>query len=237
MKSPVVELRDVSKIYQSAGRDGAGVRNVSLGVAGGELVLLLGPSGSGKTTLLTLMAGLLAPTGGSVVVEGRDLARLSPLDLQRMRARRIGVVFQTFNLLDPLTVAENLHVVLKFAGRRSSEAARISGALLEEFGIGHLARQHPSRLSQGEKQRVAIARAVANEPALILADEPTASLDSGNGLHVIEMLQRYARGRGRAVVVATHDLRLKACADRIFCIRDGVIPGAGVENDAGLTKS
>jgi putative ABC transport system ATP-binding protein len=221
MTTPVVRLRDVSKRYHSAGRDGAGVRGISFDVAEGELVLLLGPSGSGKTTILTLMAGLLAPTQGIVAVEGRELGGLEPVELQRLRARRIGVVFQSFNLLEPLTIAENLQIALKFAGWGRAEAFRRGMDLLGEFGIAHLAREHPSCLSQGEQQRAAIARAVACDPVLILADEPTASLDSGNGLHVIELLRRYASRGNRAVVVATHDLRLTECADRVFRLRDG----------------
>jgi putative ABC transport system ATP-binding protein len=221
MTAPVARLRDVSKRYHSAGRDGAGVHGISFDVAEGELLLLLGPSGSGKTTILTLMAGLLAPTEGMVAVEGRALAELSPAELQQLRARRIGVVFQSFNLLEPLTIVENLQIALAFAGRRGAGASRRAMDLLGEFGITHLAREHPSCLSQGEQQRAAIARAVACDPALILADEPTASLDSGNGLHVIELLRRYASRGNRAVVVATHDLRLTECADRVFRLQDG----------------
>ena len=235
MTTPVVQLRDVSKSYRSVGRDGAGVRGISLDVREGELVLLLGPSGSGKTTILTLMAGLLAPTRGTVSVDGRELARLAPAELQRLRARRIGVVFQSFNLLDPLTVAENVQIALGFAGWRASDACRKTLELLGEFGIAHLARERPSRLSQGEKQRVAIARAVAGEPALILADEPTASLDSVNGLHVIELLRGYACRGGRAVVVATHDLRLTECADRVFRLRDGELISPGEKSDAAIS--
>jgi putative ABC transport system ATP-binding protein len=237
MTTPVVQLRDVSKSYRSAGREGAGVRGISFDVREGELVLLLGPSGSGKTTILTLMAGLLAPTGGTVAVDGRELALLHPAELQRLRAQKIGVVFQSFNLLDTLTVSENLQIALGFAGWRGFDASRRALELLGEFGIAHLARERPSRLSQGEQQRAAIARAVACEPALILADEPTASLDSGNGLRVIELLRRYACRGGRAVVVATHDLRLRECADRIFRLRDGEILPPGAEFDAGMTTS
>jgi putative ABC transport system ATP-binding protein len=229
MNTALAELREVSKVYRSTGRDGAGVRNISMKIFEGELVLLLGPSGSGKTTLLTLMAGLLAPTGGVVLVEGRDLSCCSPAELQRLRARRIGVVFQAFNLIDSLTVAENIQIALGFGGMKSPEAALKARLLLAEFGIGHLAGERPDRLSHGEKQRLSVARAVANEPALILADEPTASLDSDNGLRVFRLLQYYARERGRGVVVATHDLRLQECADRVLCMRDGELCGPGVE--------
>jgi putative ABC transport system ATP-binding protein len=223
MNGPVVELKQAGKTYQAAGRGIVGVMDVDLTVEEGKLVLLLGPSGSGKTTLLTLMAGLVAPSSGSVSIGGRRLDRLLPVELQRMRARNIGVVFQAFNLIDALTALENVALVLRFAGTARRDSILAAETILDRIGIGHLGSQPTSRLSQGEKQRVAIARAVANDPFLLLADEPTASLDSEHGLEIIEILRRYARESQAAVVVSTHDPRLTAFADQIVRISDGKV--------------
>ena len=223
MNGPVVELKQAGKTYQAAGRGIVGVMDVDLTVEEGKLVLLLGPSGSGKTTLLTLMAGLVAPSSGSVSIGGRRLDRLLPVELQRMRARNIGVVFQAFNLIDALTALENVALVLRFAGTARRDSIVAAQTILVRIGIGHLGSQPTSRLSQGEKQRVAIARAVANDPFLLLADEPTASLDSEHGLEIIEILRRYARESQAAVVVSTHDPRLTAFADQIVRISDGKV--------------
>jgi len=229
MNRPVVELKDAGKTYQAAGRGTVGVMDVNLSVEPGNLLLLLGPSGSGKTTLLTLMAGLVAPSGGTVSIGGKRLDYLTPGELQRMRARNIGVVFQTFNLIDALTAAENVALVLRFAGTGRREAVLRAQRMLESIGIGHLAAQPTAELSQGEKQRVAVARAIANRPYLLIADEPTASLDSGHGLEIIDILHNYARESDAAVVVSTHDPRLASFADQIVRLCDGrVTHEAGV---------
>jgi putative ABC transport system ATP-binding protein len=221
MNGPVVELQQAGKTYQAAGRGTVGVTGVDLKVEAGKLVLLLGPSGSGKTTLLTLMAGLVAPSAGTVAIGGRRLDALSLVELQRLRARNIGVVFQAFNLIDALTALENVALVLRFAGKGRRDSLVAAHTVLAGIGIGYLGAQLTSQLSQGEKQRVAIARAVANKPALLLADEPTASLDSENGLGIIGILHRYARDSQAAVVVSTHDPRLAAFADQIVRLGDG----------------
>jgi putative ABC transport system ATP-binding protein len=169
------------------------------------------------------MAGLVAPSSGSVSIGGRRLDRLLPVELQRMRARNIGVVFQAFNLIDALTALENVALVLRFAGTARRDSILAAETILDRVGIGHLGSQPASRLSQGEKQRVAIARAVANDPFLLLADEPTASLDSEHGLEIIEILRRYARESQAAVVVSTHDPRLTAFAYQIVRISDGKV--------------
>jgi putative ABC transport system ATP-binding protein len=223
MNAPVVELVHAGKTYHAAGRGLVGVTDVDLSVEAGKLILLLGPSGSGKTTLLTLMAGLVAPSAGSVSIGGRRLDTLSLVELQRMRARSIGVVFQAFNLIDALTALENVALVLRFAGAHRRDSLVAAQAILVRIGIGHLGAQPTSQLSQGEKQRVAIARAVANSPVLLLADEPTASLDSGHGLEIIEILRRYACESGAAVIVSTHDPRLASFADQILRLSDGKV--------------
>jgi len=221
MSSPIAELKQAGKLYRADGRGTVGVRDVNLDIWKGTLTLLLGPSGSGKTTLIALMAGLLAPTSGSVEIEGCPINRLSISDLQRLRARRIGVAFQTFNLIDVLTAAENVALSLRFAGAARRESIRRAEEILRQVGIGHLSRQFTSELSQGEKQRVAIARAIANNPVLLLADEPTASLDSENGIEIIELLLAYAHRSQAGVVVATHDPRIEDRADRVVNLKDG----------------
>jgi putative ABC transport system ATP-binding protein len=220
---PSVELRGASKVYQAKGRGTAGLMSTDLQVWPGELVLLVGPSGSGKTTLLTLAAGVVAPSGGQVFIEGQGLEGLNTAALQRLRARRIGFVFQAFNLFDVLTALENVTMILRFSGLSHAKAEGRARDVLEEIGILQLSAQFPSQLSQGEKQRVALARAIAARPGILLADEPTASLDSLNGLEVIRTLQRYARTQGAAVLASTHDLRLAECADRVLTLSDGRI--------------
>lgn len=221
--APAIELRGASKIYQVAGRGTTGLMPTDLVITPGELVLLVGPSGSGKTTLLTLAAGLVAPTAGSITIGGERLDGMTATALQRLRARRIGFVFQAFNLVEALTALENVSLVLRFSGLARGDAERRAREVLEEIGILHLSAQFPAQLSQGEKQRVAVARAVAARPALLLADEPTASLDTENGLEVIRALHRYARTHSAAVLAATHDLRLTDFADRVLTLSDGRI--------------
>lgn len=228
--TPLCEMTGISKSY---GAGGIAVRDISLAVAPGELVLLVGPSGSGKTTLLTLMAGLLRPDAGTVRLFGADVTRSTPSAMQRLRSRRIGFVFQTFHLLDALTAVENVALALRFGGVRESDAIRRARTLLAERGIGHLAGKKPSAMSQGEKQRVAITRAVANQPDLILADEPTASLESAQGAAIIALLREYAAGT-RSVVVATHDLRMCDHATRVLRIEDGRIVTGSPANAAPL---
>jgi putative ABC transport system ATP-binding protein len=187
----------------------------------------MGPSGSGKTTLLTIVAGLQRPTSGVVELFGRRIRDYSSRDLQRLRARRIGFVFQTFRLMDALTVMENVELVMKFAraeGRRSRSRA---SSLLCTLGIGHLARARPTALSQGEKQRVALARALANGPELILADEPTANLSSTQGLEVLRLLHEHVKRSNRCALVASHDERIVRYADRVLYLEDGSFAAPG----------
>jgi putative ABC transport system ATP-binding protein len=218
--APLCELVGVTRSY---GSGSPAVRGVSLDVAPGEVLALVGPSGSGKTTLLTLIAGLLRPDAGTVRLFGEDPAACPADRMQQIRARRIGFVFQTFHLIDAMTAVENVALALRFGGVPGPEAHRRARALLVERGIEHLAQKKPGAMSQGEKQRVAIARATANHPDLILADEPTASLETGQGLAIIRLLQGYASAPGRSVVVATHDLRMAEYATRILRIEDGCV--------------
>jgi len=218
---PMVQLFDVTKLYGTNSHWSAGVRNVSLAARSGELVLLLGPSGSGKTTLLTLIAGLIQPTSGTVELFGENILGFTQTALQELRAQRIGFVFQTFHLIDSLTAAENVELALRFGGKTRSQASHRARELLDQLDIGSLSRKLPPTLSQGEKQRVAIARAFANNPDLIIADEPTASLESTQGFEIIRRLRDYARKFSRCVIVASHDARIITFADRIIQLKDG----------------
>ena len=219
----VVRLSNVSKAFGINSHLTIAVRDVSLSLCSGELVLLFGPSGSGKTTLLTLMAGLIEPTHGTVFLFGDDVQQYSEDELQKLRARRLGFIFQNFLLIDSLSVVENVMLVLRFAGKNGAEAASAAGHLLRRFEIDHLAERSPLRISQGEKQRVAIARAIASGAQLIIADEPTASLESNQGLEILLLLRRLAKEENKCVVVASHDLRLVEYADRVIRMRDGTI--------------
>ena len=211
----MISARSVVKEYD-AGVVVRAVDDVSLDVARGEIVLIIGPNGSGKTTLLSMLGGLVRPTSGSVVVDGRALHELPERELEMFRLKRVGFVFQTFRLLDALSVRENVQLVHELAG----ETRTVDG-ILDRVGALHLANRNTRMLSGGEKQRVAIARALANDPAIILADEPTGSLDSAAGEAAIALLCDSARSDGRAVVIVSHDTRIAHHADRVVRMMDG----------------
>jgi putative ABC transport system ATP-binding protein len=223
LAAPIVRLDGVTKVFNGSGHPTAAVRGVSLEARRGETLLLMGPSGSGKTTLLTLIAGLVRPTSGRVSLFGRGIEEYSARELQTLRAGRIGFIFQTFLLIDSLTAAENVEIVLRFGRKRRTERAARTRELLRELGLEHLAGRFPAVMSQGEKQRVAIARALANDAELIIADEPTGSLETRQALGIIGLLHEQAVRRNTALIVASHDLRLKDYADRTLYLRDGII--------------
>lgn len=228
-----VMLDGVNKIFLDGGQKFHAVKNLQLSASPGELLVLLGPSGSGKTTLLTLIAGLLSPTSGKILLFGRFVEDYSQRELQSMRAKRIGFIFQNFLLIDSIPAIDNIAMVLRFSGVRRSEAAVRAGKLLHQFNIEYLAGKLPSTLSQGEKQRVAVARAIANNPELIIADEPTASLEASQGFDIIKLLHNYAHQEDRCVIVATHDLRIADLADRVISLVDGEIQ---VESSGAFVK-
>ncbi|MEU8920613.1 ABC transporter ATP-binding protein [Kitasatospora sp. NPDC048545] len=215
---PVIELNGVSRHYAGAR---AALDGVTLSVRAGESVAVLGPSGSGKSTLLNLVAGLDRPSAGTVTVAGIRVDRLGEAASARYRRATIGMVFQFFNLLDDLTVADNVVLAGELAGVPRAEARRRAGELLESLGIDRHARAHPGRLSGGERQRVAVARALMNRPTLLLADEPTGALDSASGEDVKELF-RDLHEEGQTVLLVTHDLSLaEDCATRTVRMRDG----------------
>jgi putative ABC transport system ATP-binding protein len=221
--APIVCLAKVTKTFNDSVHPTTAVREVSLEAIPGELVLLLGPSGSGKTTLLTLIAGLSEPSAGTILLYGKNINQFTPDELQRLRAKRIGFIFQTFLLIDSLTVRENVDVVLRFNGCKRADRSTKTQSLLRRLRIEHLADKFPGTLSQGEKQRAAIARAIANDAKLIIADEPTGSLETKQGIEIIRLLHSQAKEENKCVIVASHDLRLREFADRILRMVDGVI--------------
>jgi len=221
MSRSLVEVRGLARDFGAGRTLVHAVRDVDLDVGPGELALVMGPSGSGKTTLLTMLGGLLRPTRGRIVIDGVDIATQPQRALARIRRERIGFVFQSFNLLDTLSALENVAVALDIAGRHGRPARRRARDLLVEAGLEGRLDLRAQYLSGGERQRVAIARALANEPDLLLADEPTANLDSEHGQEVTRLLRELASVRGVATVTVSHDERLVAVADAVYDLRDG----------------
>ncbi|HEY9607386.1 MAG TPA: ABC transporter ATP-binding protein [Allocoleopsis sp.] len=199
------------------------LKGIDLDIKSGDIQLLMGPSGSGKTTLLSILAGLLTPTTGNVHLLGEDITRMSRTKLAQFRLQNIGFIFQDFNLFPALTAAENVEVVLNFKGIRGQRARYVAQSLLEQVGLGLHGNQRPKDLSGGQKQRVAIARALAGNPKLIMADEPTAALDSHSGHNVIEILRRLAKEGGCTVLMVTHDPRIADVADNVAYLEDGIL--------------
>ena len=226
----MIHVRDVVMRLSSGGRAVTVLDGVDLDVARGECVAITGPSGSGKSTLLGLIAGLDAPTSGTVQVDGVELTRLGEDALAHFRRDRIGFVFQSFHLIPTLTAAENVAIPLELAGVREARAR--AAVLLDDVGLAPRAHHYPSQLSGGEQQRVALARAVARAPGLGLADEPTGNLDSATGGAIIELLLRLNRERGSTLLLVTHDAALAAQADRQIALRDGRVVAPAVDRAA-----
>ena len=221
MTASTLQITHVSKCYGSGATEVAAVRDVSLLIAPGEIVLIMGPSGSGKTTLLSMLGALLRPTSGEIRLNGDVISALKENRLPGIRLRKFGFVFQDFNLLSALTALENVAIVAELSGTRGKEARRKAGDLLTGLGLDERLNFLPEKLSGGEKQRVAIARALVNDPALILADEPTANLDSKIGHEIMRLLRQIAKEQGRSVVIVSHDQRIKDIADRVLWLEDG----------------
>lgn len=222
---PIIEAKGVRKVYRGDGVETEALKGVDLVVEAGEFTALVGPSGSGKSTLLHLLAGLDLPTEGEVWVGGVLLSRLSRGERARVRLERIGLVFQAYNLLPVLTALENAAFVLELRGVSRMERERRALEALEALGLKDKARRFPRQLSGGEQQRVAVARALAAEPLIVLADEPTANLDSKTGLALIERMKALNRERGVTFLFSTHDPRLLEHVKRIVRLEDGAIVG------------
>jgi putative ABC transport system ATP-binding protein len=231
----MIELRGVSKTVQSGTHPLTILHPLDLSVPAGECLAIVGPSGSGKSTLLGLIAGLDSPSSGSITIDGTDITKLDEDSLARLRGEKIGFVFQFFHLVPSLTALENILVPMEIAKRR--DARTRAQTLLDEVGLHDRGHHYPSQLSGGEQQRIAIARALANDPPLILADEPTGNLDTNNGQHILDLLLQVRRARGVTLVVVTHDPSTAAIADVRLALRDGrpvpdlttVAAAAGVE--------
>ena len=215
----MIDLRGVSKTVDSGGRPLTILHALDLSIASGQFVAIVGPSGSGKSTLLGLLAGLDAPSTGQILIDGVDITRLGEDELARLRGEKIGFVFQFFHLVPALTAFENILVPMEIAGRRDGVVR--ARELLDEVGLSDRGHHYPSQLSGGEQQRVAIARALANDPPIVLADEPTGNLDSTTGRHIIELLLAVRRTRRSTLVLVTHDVELAALADARLVLRDG----------------
>jgi putative ABC transport system ATP-binding protein len=219
----VVDVRSVEKHFGDGPDRIHALRQVNLKAYAGEILMLVGPSGCGKTTLLSAMAGTLRVESGEIHVFGKALHRMSGGELTRFRAKHIGFIFQQFNLIPTLSVAENIGIPLLIQGCPRGETLKRARAALDAVGLGERWKESPNKLSGGQQQRVAIARALVHEPPLVICDEPTAALDSHNGEIVLELFRNVARSPGRAVIIVTHDNRIFSYADRIARMDDGEI--------------
>jgi putative ABC transport system ATP-binding protein len=244
-RGETLQITHVTKRYGFGATEVTAVRDVSLSVSPGEVVLIMGPSGSGKTTLLSMLGALLKPTEGAIQLNGATISALAENRLPDIRLKQFGFIFQDFNLLSALTALENVAIVAELAGSKSGAARRKAASILTELGLGERLNFLPEKLSGGEKQRVAIARALVNDPALILADEPTANLDSKIGHEIMRLLRNIAKEQGRSVVIprlrhvgraregdqrgmertglflVSHDQRIRDIADRVLWLEDG----------------
>jgi putative ABC transport system ATP-binding protein len=223
MSTPILEFVDVVKSFGRGETEVYALRGINLEVAPGELLAVMGPSGCGKSTLLHLAGGLEAPSAGQVRVDGRNLGDLSAEDLATLRRRDVGYVFQRLNLVPSLTAVENVMLPLELDGRSARQARQAATAALNTLGLSHHLDKYPDDLSGGQQQRIAIARAVVGERRLLLADEPTGSLDTLNSDQIVEMLAALPSQFGTAVVLVTHEPRFASYADRVVFLRDGVI--------------
>jgi putative ABC transport system ATP-binding protein len=215
----MIELVGVSRTVRSGAGPLTILHPTSFVVPRGRIVAITGPSGSGKSTILGLIAGLDAPTSGRILIDGQDITAQSEESLARIRGEKVGIVFQFFHLLPSLTAYENILVPMEIAGRRDARARATT--LLADVGLSDRGHHYPSQLSGGEQQRIAIARALANDPLVLLADEPTGNLDTSTGRQVIELLVGVNRVHGRTLVLVTHDADLAALADEVIALRDG----------------
>lgn len=224
--SVAIAAKGLEMVFQSGTQRYQALRGINLNIPRGKLQLLMGPSGSGKTTLLSILAGLMTPTAGSVRLLGQEITSLSRRELTRFRSENIGFIFQGFNLFPALKAAENVEVALDIKGIRGKQAKDEARSLLAAVGLADKAEQLPRDLSGGQKQRVAIARALAGSPQIIMADEPTAALDSRSGQAVSQLLLQLAKERNSTVLIVTHDPRIVDLADSILCLEDGQLKPA-----------
>ena len=220
---PAVKVVDIHKVYQLKGEEVHALRGINLEIPHGEYLSVMGPSGSGKTTLFNMIGGIDRPTKGDIFIDGVDLAKIPSRAMAWLRCRKIGYIFQTFNLIPVLTAMENVTLPMIFAGVDREERARRGKEILESVGLGERLNHKPAELSGGQQQRVAIARALANNPVIVLADEPTGNLDLHTGLEIITLLREMNKEKGVTIIAATHDLKMIDVSDRILYLRDGLV--------------
>jgi putative ABC transport system ATP-binding protein len=229
---PILEARNVSREYQMSAETVNALSGVSVSIEAGEFFAILGSSGSGKSTLLNLFGGLDRPTGGEILFDGQSLAPLSSREMSRYRLRRVGMIFQSFNLIPTMTASENVALALAFAGLGRGERQRRAIELLDRVGLSHRASHRPSELSGGEQQRVSIARAIANQPQVLLADEPTGNLDSHRAEEVMGLLDEMRHKDGKTIVLVTHDHEMAAkFATRVIRLKDGRLKSESTGED------
>ena len=218
-----LELKNVTKVYQEGEFTTTALSNVSVTVEPGEFVAIIGPSGSGKSTFLSIAGALLQPTEGEVLINNTNISTLSEKSLSKVRLMQIGFILQTSNLLPYLTVTDQLLVVKKMGGAITDEHRQMAKELLIDLGLGKKLKKHPHQLSGGERQRTAIARAFMNDPNIILADEPTANLDTKRAHEVVSLISKQVKARNKAAIMVTHDERMLSYCDRVYRIEDGVL--------------
>jgi putative ABC transport system ATP-binding protein len=226
----IIKVRNLNKEFGTKNTVVQAVKDVSMNVGQGEVLMILGPSGSGKTTLLSMIGCILTPTSGDIYIDGEKISDLPENELPKIRKKKIGFVFQSFNLLKSLTVQENVEIALNLNGTQSNEAKTKAKELLTAVGLGERLSFFPAELSGGEKQRVSIARALANDPKIVLADEPTGNLDSKAGQKIGSILKDLAKNHNKSVIIVTHDNRIENLADKILRLEDGTIKN---ETDCG----
>jgi putative ABC transport system ATP-binding protein len=236
MTETVMEAVDIVKVLGRGPSQVQALRGVSLGLAGGELALLIGPSGSGKTTLLSILGCILSPTSGTVRVCGQSTAQMQPEDMARIRRDHVGFIFQSYHLFPTLTAADNVRLALDVRGEPAWSAIAKTKKALAVVGLSHRTESFPRQLSGGEQQRVAIARAIVGNPSVILADEPTSALDGENGQAIMKVLAQIAKDQTRGVLVVTHDPRILPFANRIVRIEDGRIVGEERSTQEAIEK-
>ena len=219
----VVEVKDLKKEYRLRGEVVQALKGISMSVSRGEYISLMGPSGSGKTTLFNMIGGLDRPSGGTVLIDNIDLSKMNNKSLAWLRSRKIGYIFQTYNLIPVLSALDNVALPMIFTGMSKADRDAKATKLLQLVGLGERLTHRPTELSGGQQQRVAIARALANDPAIILADEPTGNLDLSTGLAIVQLLYRLKTEREATVICATHDLKMVDVSDRLAWLRDGLI--------------
>jgi putative ABC transport system ATP-binding protein len=220
-EQPIIQVKGLTKTYHMGGVDVKALRGVDLSANKGEFLAILGPSGSGKSTMFHIIGGLTPPSGGEVLIAGKDLTRMTDADRTALRRTTVGFVFQKFNLLPTLTAQENIEIARHIAGNKNSNDPEFD-SMIRILGIEHRLHHKPFALSGGEQQRVAIARAIVNKPAILLADEPTGNLDTENSLAVLETLKHLNKETGQTILMITHNPEAAAyCADRIVKMRDG----------------